>query len=253
MNPTTYHVFNREERNHVAILYHLLLSGSQNLNSFLGLDGIGVKDLDPTKAEVYFEFAYLRDRWKRLSNDERKVWLLEKLEVPAADPLWSCSIEDFNRVFSPRGGASKERIQSPANWMPASTSGMVPDRLRRVYLMKWCFNLKPDLVVITSDGLVVCVEAKLESGEDQYTAELPNGERYIQSQRQCQELMFTELLEVPRDKYKPVLLVRRISKRRAGSQVAWSKVYGVIQHSDSHPFVKRWLAENQVYKPNGVD
>ena len=58
-----YYKFCREERNITAILYHALLRQA-NLKEFLSL--INCKNIGSFEdASIYFEYAYLRDWWKR--------------------------------------------------------------------------------------------------------------------------------------------------------------------------------------------
>ena len=116
---------NREERNHVAILYHLLLSGN-NLQKFLKISGI-TGDYENSEIELFFEYALLRDFWERIKKDdegntEKKAYLFTILKdlILDKDKLDSFDTDAFNSYFGAKRAQSKTIIASPANWSIAS-------------------------------------------------------------------------------------------------------------------------------------
>ncbi|MGH7293735.1 MAG: hypothetical protein ACRELB_02325, partial [Polyangiaceae bacterium] len=66
-----YHTICREERNVVAMLYHLLMDGP-NLGRFLDLAGCRLP-IVPEEMGVYFEYAFLRDLWNARVRDDAQV------------------------------------------------------------------------------------------------------------------------------------------------------------------------------------
>ena len=71
-----FYTFAREERQLMAVLAHLLMTEGENLRRFIALVGqgvavpLGVPSSDGFElAQVYVEFAFLRDWWNRLGKD----------------------------------------------------------------------------------------------------------------------------------------------------------------------------------------
>jgi hypothetical protein len=71
-----------------------------------------------------------------------------------------------------RSSGSEKYVQKPGNWSVAQFSASIADDddFLAACMFKWCFNAKPDLVLQTATERVVCIEAKLESGEGRYPA-----------------------------------------------------------------------------------
>lgn len=241
-----YHRINREERNHVAILYHLLLHRSTNLEHFLKVT-LERPDVDASSCELYLEFALLRDRWHNLNEDGRRALLEFHLPTVMAERK-GLSIEEVNRSFAVRSPKpSKTEIQSPANWVASRIQGLDTEMTKAVHELKWCFNLKPDLVIVTKKGQVICIEAKVESGQGRYTCDLPKGGTHSINQQCCQEIMFTRFLGVEAPDLQMVLLGKNSSTKSRSLPITWSKAFAGLDPSGSHPFVERWLKENEVY------
>jgi hypothetical protein len=158
----SFSLFNREERNIVAVLYHLAL-----INGNMGklLDVLGVPAGPDPKVEMYFEFSYLRDAWnligKNEGSNERKRELIKGfLKNNSAQGL---NTEAFNKYF---GGRSKEHIENPANWVVVRFYENLksnPADFLETCKFKWAFKIKPDLVLILPGNKAVCIEAKDES------------------------------------------------------------------------------------------
>ena len=254
MNDHPYYTFNREERNHAALLYHLLLTGSSNLGAFLELIGHASEpDLD--QCEVYFEYAFLRDYWKRvLPTENKREWILKKLPPTFRELLHGKSVTEWNEFFKVRTSkASKGAIQSPANWVTKRISDVDHEAIKALNLLKWCFNLKPDLVIRTPGGKFICIEAKMDSKVSRYTCQLPptNGQEgsvYSMSQINCQREMFAMLPDAKVQTFIPVLLVKKKGSLAGVEYVTWSDVFEKLDKSKSHPFVQRWTDDNLIYK-----
>jgi hypothetical protein len=163
-----YYKVNREERNLVAFFYHVLLSNN-NLEKF-------IKKIAPEcpivieEAAVYFEYAYLRDLWHTLTNEnEKKELILSNLNVTNKTKINDLNPEQFNQFF---GAKSKTKIESPSNWSIGRIDQFNNDLKGNDFLeickLKWCFNSKADLVIHTDENTAFCFEAKLESGIGKY-------------------------------------------------------------------------------------
>jgi len=134
MNDQPYYTFNREERNLAAILYHLLLTGEQNLGRFLDL--VDHKPEWPlSKCEVYYEYAWIRDDWHRKElvlkpdvvkqNAEKRNWVVDRLPMGIKPPSSDNEIRAWNEFFGLVKNPSVEHIQSPANWVLSRVSDTV--------------------------------------------------------------------------------------------------------------------------------
>lgn len=167
-----YHYINREERNYVAALYHILQIGN-NKEAFLALLGYSANKTQD-RWSLYMEYAYLRDLWdainekfaSRVERNKVKREVIMKLLKPAPFE----GMEDtalFNEHF---GASSKTDIRYPGNWSIIRYDKQIecPEEFVKVCRFKWCFNAKPDLVLHLSKNEAICLEAKLESGVSTY-------------------------------------------------------------------------------------
>lgn len=249
-----YYQFNREERNHAAILYHLLLSDVANLGAFMDL----VKPVPPlqrplAECEVYFEFAMLRDEWDGMNDDERRSFVLPLLPVRVQQEVQAMGILEWNDFFRASPRSSSKRYQSPARWVPARMpSHIVGEDYAEVNLVKWCFNIKPDLVIITGDKQAICIEAKLESGVSNYPSS--NGDiaqwrgRQLTkgvSQLECQRYLFEKAMGFDPFSMTYVVLEQRSHQHEKATSITWKQLFAKLDAESSHPFVRKWLAENR--------
>ncbi len=164
-----YSAINREERNLTAILYHVLLLGD-NLSRFLALIHCPYV-VDESEMGIFLEYAYLRDLWSQIEdNDTKRGLVLALLKPSKVDELRTVSILEFNRYFGAVPQPSTKYVQSPGRWSVPRFDRTIEDddEFLRVCLFKWAFNAKPDIVIHTSKEQAVCIEAKLESSESQY-------------------------------------------------------------------------------------
>ena len=161
--------FNREERN-LAAIFFFAINCDGNLARFLSAAGCNWPQ-DDWEPAVYFEFTYIRDLWKQISQDDQKrAFILACIKTPKNDWLADCPIEDFNRFFGAGPNPSKTQIQSPSRWGLRRFDNNIEDNetFLAVCMFKWAFNAKPDLVIQTGPDQCVCIEAKLKSGEGSY-------------------------------------------------------------------------------------
>lgn len=257
MEARPYFQFNREERNHAAILYHLLLSSPDNLKGFLALAGhTPTRGLE--QCELYFEFAMLRDLWAAMDEKEivshlkpelepeRRTFVLSLLPQSVKDKVKDMAPARWNEHFRVVGNRSKKHYQSPARWSPSSMDGLSASEHEVLSKIKWCFNIKPDIVIITGDGEALCVEAKFDSGQSSYPSSLGEVARWKElgidkrvTQLDCQRHLFKEILKFKHVKH------AILQKDDAGEgSITWQKAFGEMDKEGMQPFVKNWLKSN---------
>ena len=254
-----YSKFNREERNAAAILYHLLLTGT-NLARFCDRMGVNI-DPDPSRVEVYFEFAYLRDLWHALwedngknqdkANAARRTLILEFPRPSAAEMLARSPVLDFNQYFG-AARASTDYIQSPGRWTVKGLSASLEDDLEflRTCRFKWAFNIKPDLVVLDEGAKALCVEAKVESPEGSYpTVEadrkefdrrFPGGGARV-GQLELQRHLMQDMLGFDASF---VFLVKDLGHGKSKEEcqtVSWRNAFGALDYSGCQPYMRAWI------------
>ncbi len=226
-----YYKINREERNFVSILYHLLfyrdnlkrflkyIEHNKNIDFAVPYVGTSVKS-----SEIYLEFAFIRDVWHRYTvkniskktldthnenNTAKESFIRELLgeagilkELGLVDTIdrlknGRYNYQKFNRFF---GGKSKNHIESPGNWRISAIIKKFKkiNRLNkdtekfevrdaqslfiRTCMLKWSFNIKPDLVILLPSYLEknsltggICIEASLESRVDRFPGKTNRG------------------------------------------------------------------------------
>ena len=166
---SSYAPINREERNLAAILYHVLLL-NDNLGQFLALIECPFDVLE-SEMGIYVEYAYPRDLWSRIGDNETKKGLILALLKPTnADELQEMTVSEFNRHFGAVPQPSTKHIQSPGLWSVSRFDTTIEDddEFLKTCMFKWAFNAKPDIVIHTSRDEAVCIEAKLVSSEGMY-------------------------------------------------------------------------------------
>jgi len=218
----------REERNIVAIFYHLLMNednflrfietcqNKTNHEIFNSQEEIKFQD-----REIYYEYSYLRDLWYQYSGKEgnkKKEKLIKdwfSKNVAANNILDSLNNEeDFNKFF---GCTSKDYIQYPGSWRilelcekckeaDISEGDISKESLLEIAKFKWSFNIKPDLVIILDQNKVLCFEAKFKSGYSSYPHnsneikkwdELFGTKNQRVNQLELQEFLFKKILNYP--------------------------------------------------------
>jgi len=167
--PGGYSAINREERNLAAILYHVLLL-KDNLSRFLALIQCPY-EVDESEMGIFLEYAYLRDLWFQIEdNDTKRGLILELLKPVNVQELREIHVSGFNRHFGAVPKPSGKHIQSPGLWSLPRYNRTVEDddEFLKVCMFKWAFNAKPDIVIHASRDEAVCIEAKLKSVESHY-------------------------------------------------------------------------------------
>ncbi len=196
-----FYTYLREERQFSFLLAFFLMQRGPALGQFLELAESRNNTSIPARAsegmedaEVYVEFAPLRDRRAALLSDEsasgrvgpaerlranvsKRAFVAELLKsvpslAPTAELATHESIADFNAFFMGESGRRITRdIASPALWSVASleeTAQGNPQVFKDLCRLKWAFHIKPDVVILRRGLPSVCVEAKLEGTEGSY-------------------------------------------------------------------------------------
>lgn len=247
--PGPYSTFNREERNCVAMLYHVLLSGpdATNLSRFVELFGwTGGASWD--NYELTVEWSYLRDVWQGITDNTTRRAVIERaLDIEGA--YGSLSIAEFNTRFGATPKPSTTTIQSPATWNLARMAEAITDdgELRAACMLKWAFRIKPDLVISGSGNRVMCVEAKWESGEGSYPA---TGEEHailaargIKGARQLevQRFLLRDLLDLDAT-FGYLVRTPPAGVTIEEITVSWRQAFESLDLSTTPPFIRNWVA-----------
>ena len=263
-----YYQFVREERLFCAALAHLLMQKGSNLTTFLQLvnaksradSQLPLTRLD--EAEVYVEFAFLRDYWHGLAhdNDAKRRFIfdlfsrVDRLRHHDNDSFPSV-IGEFNRTFMGSPGTRiRNDIVYPGRW---SVTGLFErfgarrDEFRDFCRFKWSFNIKPDIVVLLPGSRPVCIEAKLESREGQYPANHRESKIFDSlfgvgkgrvRQVELQQFMFDTLLDAP---CQSVFIGRPGSSEPNSIFLSWEEVFKQLDLTSSIGYVRRLVEENR--------
>jgi hypothetical protein len=264
-----YFTINREERFFCATLYSLLVQKNDNLKRFVSFLNSRLereKDrVDEQRAddfEIYVEYSYLRDRWNSLHNNEEK-WRLIFDSLQLSDTSLSrLSVPQLNAALVGFGEPSSDQIQNPGTWSISRYSNLFPRDVQgnrdfeRLCKFKWCFKIKPDLVIQVNPNRVLSIEAKLESREGTYPAPAYRKEwieeRHLDPVKQTglQSFMFDDILNMRASLF---YLVKESSRdRRDGIPViTWQEVFGELDLTGTHPFVPRALKAKGWWSPVG--
>ena len=228
-----YAEFVREERHFTAILFHALHQGD-NLTRLLDILDCGHQLSGDYKPAIYYEFAFLRDAWNKITSDDTKAKVIRRLLPKEASPRSKLDTTfAFNEHFGAEKKEPEQKIQSPGTWKVASFDRNIAsnDAFRATCLFKWSFNAKPDLVIQTDNSHCVCIEAKLDSREARYPSSKADinafKRRKLERVRQTeiQSYLMNELLGFESTN---VLLSRggRERESRFARTISWKIVFG---------------------------
>lgn len=171
-NDNLYTKVNREER-HFGFLFGSALIHNREFASkiFEKYNSLLGSDLSGESFDIYFEVAALRDYWCDLGrsdeytstthNKRRKVLNLI-LQTKGYDPF----IIDRNKVFWTNGNIGKGKLWCPSEWDIKELKSIERSENRPendLVSVRWCFNAKPDILVV-SNLSAVFMEVKVESG-----------------------------------------------------------------------------------------
>lgn len=262
-----YYQFVREERLFCATLAHLLMQKGANLHAFMELvntqlhpQDLPLSNVNLDRAEVYLEFAFLRDYWYSLGSDnvKKRNFIFERLA--RADSLagfksndFPPDISEFNEFFmGPRGKRIKEDIVYPGQWSVANLDRKFSqnEQFRNFCKFKWAFNIKPDLVILTPNTRPFCIEAKLESREGWYPGSDTEAQIFDRRfgpdqgrvrQLEEQSFMFDRILGSP---CHLVMIGREGADHSDTPFLIWMDVFKRLDTNDSIAFVRKLIGEN---------
>lgn len=258
-----YYKFCREEQNIVSLLYSILLNNDENIKKFLKLFNVDYTDNDILNLEIYVEYSYIRDLWsqftvehfsKKIKNNELKKEFIssfiKRKNIKIDELIVNSSIENFNKYF---GCNSKKHIQSPSNWRVNALKENILDIFSQkedfleLCKFKWSFNIKPDLVLKLGRNKIICVEAKLESGESSYPS-APSEKKIWDKifgkgldrvkQTKLQEYMFSEVLGI--NNVELFIIDKSGSNHNSKS---WSDLFDELRIENS--FVSKFVSSNK--------
>ncbi|NLV42876.1 MAG: hypothetical protein GXY07_00075 [Candidatus Hydrogenedentes bacterium] len=252
----------REERFFCAVLFHLLISDLGFLDSFL--KKCGVLEVDLSEVRVFIEYAMARDLWNSMEghenvNHNRVLFLKEyvpSLKEYIPKDFNSDSIREFNQRLVAGPSLSNRFIQSPGCWSMEKVESLILGgecEVEGACMLKWAFNIKPDIVIEYSNNHAVCIEAKVESDEDMYKFE--NRYKITAKQTEVQKFLMKKILGY---ETKHVFLRNSNKESRRGSNekelcLSWTEVFPAktngILNVDENPMVK--MAKKRLLKISG--
>jgi len=238
MSPNYYEI-NREERNYAAIFFTAL---SKPDNAEKLLKHCGFESSIGPEFGIYFEYAYLRDMWSNIIDEEtRKNIIRNKLQINNIEEILSKSPIEINTIFGAGSKPSSDFIQSPGKWSIVKFNQHFPDNddFLKICIFKWSFNIKPDIVIHLDKDRSICIEAKYQSSEALYPATnkekeifRSRGIRYV-GQMELQKYMMEELLGVKTDF---MFLVFKKEKSETHKVISWAEAFGAIDMKDMPKF-----------------
>ena len=142
---------------------------------------------------------------------------------------------------------SEKYVQNPGNWSVARFSSAITDNddFLATCIFKWCFNAKPDLVLQIAAERVVCIEAKLESGEGRYP--MASIEKKIFRRRglpsvgqtEVQRHMFERILGYETEF---ILLAKKRPRLEASHRfLSWGKAFDALDCDGMPEFMRRTI------------
>jgi hypothetical protein len=166
---------NREERFFCAVLLHVVLTPSPSQVRVLSVLGeaAGTR-LDPDDVECYVEVAAwhaLGDhkKWSQILYEARRDLLLALVRSPSAC-AYAGTVDEFEELLQANSlfwtGGPGTKLVSPGRW-PLGAIGSVSTEVlggaKNLRALKWAWNSKPDLLLLSRRAGVL-IEAKAASG-----------------------------------------------------------------------------------------
>lgn len=236
----------REERFFCAVLFHLLISDQGFLEKFL--EKCGVVKVELSEVRVFIEYAMARDLWNSMERQEEvnqnraqflKEWVPSLKEYVPRD-FNSDSVREFNRRLV-SGPPSEKYIQSPARWSEEKIKTLLisdKDKVKVACMLKWAFNIKPDIVIEYGNKRVVCIEAKVESPESKYSCNFKDNEgrkdTITGAQTEVQKFLMEKILGY---ETKSIFLSKNTYNKEGGVvSLIWKDVFEPVR--DCNPMVK---------------
>ncbi len=240
-NDKNYSEVNREERFFCFLLGHALLMSQQVRFGFAELSRKKCNvTLDPENLEVYVEAAALRDYWRDLGDPVKYTdeihnsrlsvlkLIFEKYDVPL-------DVLEKYEVFK----TSTHKLWNPNHW---NEKALEEAGLGRLIEVKWAFNAKPDILLISPESMLV-IEAKVESPEGcKADAEY----KQFQTQQLIGELW--QLL-IPQFKNKKLVnvILNVSSTHESIPVIKWSEIMTLVDNSEVDVFTRSAMMQLNRY------
>lgn len=224
---------NREERFYCALLFHCFLSYSDFRIKYCDF----IKNrfnvhLNPDNLDVYFEVAALRDYWRDLgdpityspdTHNKRKAIILSILKLKGLDEN---VINKFDLFWT-----SKDHLKlwSPGRW---SKSALIENNLKDLISIKWAFNAKPDMLLVSNNAALM-IEAKVESSEGIY-----DDENTASNQFETQDLII-KLLNNLVPSFNKVTIVRKVLSPEVNSDFTWKDIWSILKDIQIDDFTRK--------------
>lgn len=238
-NNKTYYEVNREERFYCALYAHSLLH-SLNIRKNLCklIENEYDLHLDPQDFEIYLEVAALRDYWNDLGDPKKytdethlkRLSVLKKIFQDQGIPEYIISEHGF---FWTNGNPKK--LWSPGHW---SNEGIKATGLDALQKIKWAFNAKPDILII-SKSICLFIEAKIESGISQYDGEGSN-------QLNTQELV-SRLLKLLVPFFQEKEFTNILLTKDGHNGISWTNILETLEENDIDSFTWRCFSQLKKY------
>jgi hypothetical protein len=235
---------NREERHFCALFVHVLLTSESVRVRFseLVLSKYGFK-LDPKEMEIFLEAAALRDYWNALGdprkydictdNKRRKV-LNKIMEIIGYHDI---EIDQYSFFFT---NSKPRKLWNPGHW---NTSAIGSSGLIKLLKVKWAFNAKPDIMII-SNGHVVLIEGKLESREGKYNS---SGEGQMQTQELVSQLLKKLVPAFSNFEFGNMFLATHPEKKQKWPLfISWEEVINIVNAETIDSFTHKCF--NELYE-----
>lgn len=242
---------NREERHFCALLVHALLSSEVARDGFTELisSKCDIK-LDPDRMEIFLEAAALRDYWNKLGDSKKyekdtRNKRRQVLNSIVEDKGYNASVIDKYPFFWTNGIYGKNtKLWSPGHW---NSSAIEKSPLPNLLKVKWAFNAKPDIMMISKDCAIL-IEGKLESPEGKYSA---SGQGQEETQRLIAHLL-KELVPAFREvTFHNMLLALRSPKNDKWPKfITWRYVIDIINEAQLDAFTKENFEQLRIRYPD---
>jgi hypothetical protein len=238
---------NREERHFCALFVHALLSSESVRVRFgeLIFSKYGFK-LD-SEMEIFIEAAALRDYWNNLGDptkydictDKKRRKVLNKIiEIMGYHDI---RIDQYALFFTTN---KSQKLWNPGHW---NTSAIESSGLKKLLKVKWAFNAKPDIMLI-SNGRVILIEGKIESREGKYDS---SGEGQMQTQELVAQLLKKLVPAFSNFEFYNMLLTMHPEKKQKWSLfITWEDVINITNTEPLDSFTHRCF--NELYERNYI-
>lgn len=240
-----YFKVNREERHFCFLLGAEIINNMAFTNSFFKLLNSKFNlNLDPESFEIYFEVAALRDYWADLGDSilyssethEKRVNVLKAIFADSGlnyDDLIKNQVFWTNKPF-------ESKLWSPGRWAVNKLKEI--DSSNNLLKVRWCFNAKPDFMVLSNNELLI-IEVKIESSEGR------NDSGYNQYEIQKKIVHLMQLLIPYFKDYKALLASLELAPKKRTNGISWHEVLQIVQDVPfTNSFSKKSLLELKKYK-----